>query len=321
MQNTHVLISIKFFFTGRINESLAVTELVHSLSNLLVLYNDRIIAKDRKEKGESIPSEIIPETSGVCYRLKVMLTTLEYCEVFIEISAKRIFGHRGKWLFIAGIQLIKAAGRFFILKHSTGQIITSPSLPAINRRSLNRKKISADDKLNKNESFEEHNFTFKLKRSGRLMRKVEGAPPIHYRSFKLNEELETVQKSQVPKILLQAEYLYIVKPLLHLASMSVFGERSWKQYMISLAIDMASINMYRRNRHLMTKQQQVILSHRCVHLLLYLMRSPFYDKFTNRKLENLLGIIAKIPIAKMLAGPLREYIPHWQSTYFYLWST
>ncbi|XP_065361470.1 peroxisomal membrane protein PEX16 [Calliphora vicina] len=318
---------LSYFIAGRISDSTVVTELIYSLSNLLVLYNDRIIAKDRKEKGEKVPGEIEPAASGFCYRLKVMLTTLEYCEVFIEISAKRVFGNKGKWVFIAGLQVLKAAGRFFILKHSTEQIITSPAMPALNRRALkndnknSRLRSGCQQTDNKN-SLEEHNFTFKLKRSGRVVRKVEGAPPLHYRSFKLNEELETMQKSQVPKILLQAEYLYIAKPLIHLASMGMFGEKSWKQFVVSLAVDISSINMYRRNRHLMSKQQQLILSHRCINLLLYLMRTPFYEKFTQSRLERILGFIANhVPIAKMVAGPLREYIPHWQSTYFYLWST
>lgn len=316
-----------FNILGRISDSPVVSELIYSLSNLLVFYNDRIIAKDRKAKGEKVPGEIEGNSSGFCYRLKVMLTTLEYCEVFIEISARRFFGQKGKWVIVASLQLLKAAGRFFILKHSTEQIISSPALPVINRRALNKNKNASKLKggcppAENKTSLDEHNFTFKLKRSGRMVRKVEGAPPLQYRSFKINEELESIQKAQVPKILLQAEYLYIAKPLIHLVSMGVFGEKSWKQYVVALAMDMASINMYRKNRHLMTKQQQVILSHRCINLLLYLMRTPLYESFTQSRLDRILGFVANhVPIAKMVAGPLREYIPHWQSTYYYLWST
>lgn len=312
---------VSYFIAGRISDSNVVTELIYSLSNLLVLYNDRIIAKTKLQKGEAT-GDIESTSSGFCYRLKVMLTTLEYCEVFIEISAKRVFGNKGKWVFISGLQCLKAAGRFYILKHSTEQIITSPSLPALNRRRLNKNKTANGQSPANKSSLEEHNFTFKLKRSGRVVRKVEGAPPLQYRSFKLDEEVISMQKSQVPKILLQAEYLYIAKPLIHLASMGIFGEQSWKQFVVSVAMDLASINMYRKNRHLMSKQQQLILSHRCVNLLLYLMRTPLYEEFTQPRLERILDFIANhVPIAKMVAGPLREYIPHWQSTYFYLWSS
>ncbi|KAM7355347.1 peroxisomal biogenesis factor 16 [Cochliomyia hominivorax] len=319
---------LSYFIAGRISDSTVVSELVYSLSNLLVFYNDRIIAKDRKEKGEKVPGEIESPSSGFCYRLKVMLTTLEYCEVFIEISAKRIFGSKGKWLFIAGLQVLKTAGRYLIIKHSVEHIITTPALPVINRRALNKNKNLSRSKTNATQmtdnktSPEEYTLTFKLKRSGRLVRRVEGAPPLKYRSFNLNEEIESMQRLLVPKILLQAEYIYIAKPLIHLASMGMFGTKSWKQYIIALAIDMASINIYRKNRNLMSKQQQLILSHRCINLLLYLMRTPFYEKYTQSRLDRVLGFVANnIPIVRMVAGPLREYIPHWQSTYFYLWST
>ncbi|CAD7005442.1 unnamed protein product [Ceratitis capitata] len=90
----------------------------------LVLYNDRIIDKSQNKRFSTglQPVNYDASTSAVAYknnkksqhvyRLKVILTTLEYCEVFIEISAKRIFGVKGKWLFVALVQFAKAAGRF-----------------------------------------------------------------------------------------------------------------------------------------------------------------------------------------------------------------
>ncbi|XP_075160957.1 peroxisomal biogenesis factor 16 [Haematobia irritans] len=306
-----------YFVAGRITDSSIATELVYSLSNLLVLYNDRILTNVRKETSNECSSAMGP--NKFCYRLKVILTTLEYTEVFIEISAKRVFGSKGKWFFITLLQCFKAAGRYFILKHSTEGIITSPAIPVLNRKSLLKNQ---NDKSDCNKiTGGEHSVTFKLKRSGRLIRKVEGAPPLQYRTFKLEEEILSVQQQQHPKALLQAEYLYIAKPLIHLASMGLFGEKSWKQFMISLAVDVASIRMYHKNRHQMSKEQQRILSHRCLNLCMYLMRSPCYDTFTQSRLNSLLNLLAKIPIAKMLAGPLRDYIPHWQSMYFYMWST
>ncbi|XP_005187073.2 peroxisomal membrane protein PEX16 [Musca domestica] len=308
-----------YFIAGRISDSSVATELVYSLSNLFVLYNDRIIAKKRPEIAHTNDG-IVESSNGPCYRLKVMLTTLEYCEVFIEISAKKLFGVKGKWIFVAILQCLKAAGRFFILKHSTERIITTPALPVLNRKKMSKKNANATTATNQM-TMDEHSVTIKLKRSGRIMRKVEGAPPLQFRSFKLQEEVLSVQKQHHPKGLLQAEYLYIAKPLIHLASMGVFGEKSWKQLMVSLAVDLASIKMYHANRQHMSKEQQRILSHRCLNLCMYLMRSPVYESFTQSRLEGLLNLLAKIPIAKMVAGPLKDYIPHWQSMYFYIWST
>lgn len=297
-----------------------LSELVYTLSNMLVFYNDRIIDTARGANENSV----LRLQTGLCYRLKVTLTTLEYCEVFIEISARRLFGQTGKWLVIALIQIAKAAGRLFLLRHSTSDIITSPPIPSLNRRTLSKQRkaeassVVDDSKLSQSE----HSITFQLKRSGRLIRKVEGAPPIQYRDFKLHVDSADAAKTQIPRELLQAEYLYIAKPLIHLATIGMFGQRSWKQYMIALSIDLYSVHVYRQHRHLMSKQQKMELSRRCVNLLYYLARSPFYDNYSRTRIERILGFVAQsVPIAKLLAGPLKEYVPQWQSTYFYLWST
>lgn len=80
--------------------------------------------------------------------------------------------------------------------------------------------------------------------------------------------------------------------------------------------------MYHQHRALLSKKQKVELSKRCVALLLYLLRSPFYDKFSKNKIEFLInGISNNVPLTKAICKPILQYIPQWQSTYFYMWST
>lgn len=88
--------TLTIYFPGRINNSHVVSELVYALSNLLVLFNDRIINHVRQIE---LPS------SGD--RLKLWLTAIEYCEVFCELTAKKLWGNRGKWLIIVAIQVFK----------------------------------------------------------------------------------------------------------------------------------------------------------------------------------------------------------------------
>jgi len=87
---------LAFFCVGRINTSNVLSELVYSLSNLLVLFNDHIIHNTRRQ-----------EAPGSGEKLKTWLTVLDYSEVFIEVSARRLWGEKGKWLIVVVLQIIK----------------------------------------------------------------------------------------------------------------------------------------------------------------------------------------------------------------------
>jgi peroxin-16 len=70
--------------------------LVYSLSNLLVLFNDCIIRNTRRL-----------EAVGSGEELKTWLTILDYSEVFIEVSVKKLWGEKGRWLIIVVLQILK----------------------------------------------------------------------------------------------------------------------------------------------------------------------------------------------------------------------
>lgn len=205
-------------------------------------------------------------------------------------------------------------GRFLLFKQYNQTIITSPPI-----QSLDRKKIVDKEIAMGNPTAEGFN-DFKLKRSGRVIRRVEGAPPIHYRNWQSSRE--NIQTSSKNPELKYAEYAYIVKPLVHLAAVRTFGYKSWKSYTIALLMDLYTIKTYYKHQHLMTKEQKVELSKRCVNLLLYLVRSPMYEKNTAGRIDSLLNFVANhIPFARTICNPVKQYIPQWQSTYFYMWST
>jgi peroxin-16 len=63
------------------------------------------------------------------------------------------------------------------------------------------------------------------------------------------------------------------------------------------------------------------MKRRTLMMLMYLLRSPFYDRYSKEKLLFFLGILAhKVPGVRLIARPLLEYLPVWQQIYFYVWA-
>jgi peroxin-16 len=149
-----------------------------------------------------------------------------------------------------------------------------------------------------------------------VIRKVSQTPPLYSRSFVPPEE-ETQETDRFyslnHKQIKNAEIAYILKPMLHLGAVGLYGYKSWKPYFLSMFFDAYSIYQYYKHRNFMTSDQKKELSRRCVNLLLYILRSPFYDKYSSDKIDAFMKAISmKIPFAKLIVEPYRAYIPNYQ---------
>lgn len=117
------------------------------------------------------------------------------------------------------------------------RISNTPAIEHLDRKNFsNLRRTGHSNELQPELS--ETSFTLKLKRSGKIIRKVAQAPPIYSRSFKAPElspnDRFGVYNHQAIK---SAEIVYIMKPMLHLGALSTFGYKSWKAYILSLFLD------------------------------------------------------------------------------------
>ncbi|KAK7874449.1 hypothetical protein R5R35_001541 [Gryllus longicercus] len=307
---------ISYFIAGRVNNSNVLSELVFSLSNLLVLFNDRIIHHAKNIKTSTGDT------------LKVWLTVLEYSEVFIEVSARKLWGEKGKWIVIIALQIAKCISRLILLVLHKENIIQNPPVPP-----LKRNKLAEKEKTSVDPGYSLNSVTFTLKRSGRLIRRISAAPPAQCRSWKPpihnvdnHENQEDEDENRVPAVRkhLYAEVLYVIKPLMHLGAMGRWGIQAWKPWLVALGVDLLSLHLYkyRLSSTRLSNQKKLELSRRSVALLLYILRSPFYEKYSKDRIQAFLEASSQtIPLVRLVCNPLAQYIPVWQDTYFYTWST
>ncbi|KAK1123415.1 hypothetical protein K0M31_008123 [Melipona bicolor] len=299
---------LPYFTAGHFNNSTFVSELLYSTSNLIVLFNDLLMCS-----GKCVNLKF-PQIET---KIKIWLTVVEYTEALVEISAKKLWGQTGKWFMIVVVQLFKTVLRLMLIHIYKERVTKSPPIQPLNREKLND---SHSDKLEEG---------FKLKRSGTIVRSIRSINHSYVRTWKpLSSDVQNndnLNRSPVlEKNLILAETLYVLKPLFHLGCTSVTGEKRWPPWLLSLAIDLFSlkiVNDQTKNTSF-SKEEEKEFFRRRVALLLYMLKSPFYDKYSRIRIYAILTALSNmVPLARFLTEPIKKYLPHWQSTYFYLWSS
>ncbi|XP_005216503.1 peroxisomal biogenesis factor 16 isoform X1 [Bos indicus x Bos taurus] len=278
---------------------------VYSASNLLVLLNDGIL---RKELRKKLPMSLSQQ------RLLTWLSVLECVEVFMEMGATKVWGEVGRWLVIALIQLAKAVLRMFLLIWFKAGLQTSPPIVPLDR------EIQAQSRDGDHSSGSQEQ-SYVGKRSNRVVRTLQNTPSLHSRHWGAPQQREELGVAPTPLGLQEtiAESLHIARPLLHLLSLGLWGQRSWTPWLLSGVVDVTSLSLL-SDRKGLTRRERLELRRRTILLLYYLLRSPFYDRFSEAKILFLLQLLADhVPGIGLVTRPLMDYLPNWQKIYFYSW--
>ncbi|KAK9696803.1 hypothetical protein K7432_012270 [Basidiobolus ranarum] len=329
--------SLTYVLPGRFNDSEFASEALFSFINLLGLYHDKILVKAAsnhyQETGEKPPTpgnfnryiRYLYRSSDNYRRVSLVLTILQYTEVLLEMSVQKKWGKNKKWNIILYIEGVKAALRFSLVQMSGNRTLISPPHP---EREVDPSTMHPDKKPTKIP-------TWTGTRTGQNHPVIntiisDKMGNLRVTDYVLSKVLD-IESAKKPLDLVRAlagwgnvgEMLFIIRPLFYVFLVRKYGNQSWKPWVLSLLLEYASQNSTQHHwdthggKRATSSLEQEEHKRRQWLMLFYLLRNPFYEKFTKPQIQDLCKSTSKRPIISLFSGVLQDYMPLWENVYFY----
>ncbi|PIA18066.1 peroxisome membrane protein [Coemansia reversa NRRL 1564] len=341
---------LTYVLPGRFADAELASEAIYTLLSFVGVYHDGLLAKAAKSgllvdrQGKPVKVDTTPfnryhdqlSRDSDLYRVATLLLNgLQFSEKLIEMIIVKKFGEKLRWKIVSWIEITKVVLRLNLLQLSGHRMVTGAVVP---ERMVDPAMLGTTKQANFSEDMptpESAGGRWKGNRSGLEFKSVrdilqnsEGNANLGLYITGEMRDPEGVAPAQslvrrYGALGLAGELLFILRPLIYIIGIRKMGRRDWRPWALSLLIELASRQMVRTDLHIDKKGQpehtieREELSRRKWLFLYYLLRSPFFDRFTESRLTRAANWCGNKPLLSLLSALIQDYKPLWQQYYFY----
>ncbi|KAM3322861.1 peroxisome biogeneis protein 16 isoform X1 [Capsicum chacoense] len=324
-------------------------EAVSSVLGMVTTVNEHII--------ETTPTSVHTSSAETSFLpLSLCLTLLRDLETLIEVVAEQLYGEDKKWNLIVLTEAAKVCVRLAVFKTTgykmllqggeTENLENSDDLSpqesmGHSRKPIQNQGLGANHHQGLNSWNLEGRAMSALSSFGQNARTI--SEPTWLRRVQqhqahLEPPTKVIRNPSLSTFLFEkgirgglfvtGESMFVLRPLIYVLLLRKYGTRSWFPWFISLAVDLigngilSAITMSqdgRKDQHFQfSKSEKDELKRRKLLWVLYLMRDPFFSKYTRRRLESTQKIVEPVPVVGFFAEKLIELLIGAQTRYTYM---
>lgn len=344
-----VIRTLSFLVPSRFEDAELVSEGIYAATNLLGLYNDSILAEAR-----GVADEGGGPAQSVLRAAQWGLTALANADVVAEMLSYRVLGKNGKWNVIAGVEVIRALLKVFVLLRGKdsrllgGGAAQPPEVPPEqgDGADANGDEAAALEEMQDGEGEDAAEGAggeapmrlWRGKRSGVRI----PLPP----DFPVTMSSRS-HDSEERRLRLAGELLHIARPVVYALSRRWTSRGSWIPIILSGITDYASFRLSQKadsfrapapdaplknvgNRLLkvllwfmnppagLSAAEAAEMSRRKQQWAFYLLRSPLFETIVKRSADGVVSATSWIPLLGLLLGYARDMMVYYQKHHFYV---
>ncbi|KAG2332078.1 hypothetical protein Bca52824_003258 [Brassica carinata] len=322
-------------------------EAVTAFLGIFTTINEHIIETVPTTRAHVGPSGT--DSSSLSYPL--LISILKDLETVVEVAAEHFYGDR-KWNFIIATEAMKALIRLDLFRNTGYKMLLhggetpndddkDPNQPELQNRpgyfdrnhgpnslgnqnpwNLEGRTMSALSSFGQNARTTSSNSGW----SRRIQHQQAVIEPamIKEKRTTLSELLS--EKGVKGALFVMGEVLFITRPLIYVLFIRRYGIRSWIPWVISLSVDALGMGILSNLKLLGEKSKQINFSQperdelrrRKLIWALYLLRDPFFTKYTRQKLESSQKKVEPVPLIGFFTEKIVELLVGAQSRYTYI---